>query len=116
MRLKTSKISAFRLWALLLTLGGMGLMILGTAGIVMWGRQGQIIVVIFMVLGLISMMASMAIYFWAGMMSTSTISLECPECGKTTKMLGRTDRCMFCRTILTFDPEYASKDGKTGSA
>ncbi len=106
---KTSKINEFRLWGLLLTMVGMGVMILGTAGIVFWGRKGEVIAGIFLVLGMIGMFASVAVYFWAGMMSTSAVMLECPECGKQTKMLGKTDRCMFCKTILTLDPRYADE-------
>lgn len=105
---KTGKINEFRLWGLLLTLAGMGIMILGTAGILLWGRQGQLIAGIFLILGMISMMGSMAIYFWAGMLSTSAVILECPECGKQTKILGTTDRCMFCKTILTLDPNLSN--------
>lgn len=105
---KSSKINEFRLWGLLLTMGGMALMIVGLAGIVFdWGQFGRIIAAIFMVLGMIGMLGSVAVYFWAGMLSTSTVALECPECGKVTKMLGKTDRCMFCKTVLTFDPKYA---------
>lgn len=82
-------------------------MILGLAGIVFkWGYAGQIMAIIFMVIGMISMLISMGIYFWAGMLSTSAVSLECPECGRQTKILGKTDRCMFCKTILTLDPQY----------
>ncbi|MDF2724175.1 MAG: hypothetical protein K0Q59_3850 [Paenibacillus sp.] len=108
---KSSKLYAFRLWGLLLTLGGMALMIVGLAGVVFhWGRIGTIIAGIFMVFGMISMLASMVIYFWAGMMSTSTTAIECPECGKVTKVVGKTDRCMFCKTVLTFDSRYAPAD------
>lgn len=108
MLFKSSKIYEFRLWGLLLTMGGMALMIVGLAGVVFnWGQIGKIIAAIFMVIGMISMLGSMAIYFWAGMLSTSTVSLECPECGKVTKVLGKTDRCMFCKTVLTFDSRYA---------
>ena len=86
-------------------------MILGLAGIVFnWGVAGKIIAAVFMILGFISIMASMAIYFWAGMMSTSAVVLQCPECGKTTKMIGKTDRCMFCKTILSLDPTHAAKE------
>lgn len=107
MRLKSSKVNEFRLWGLLLTMGGMLLMIVGLAGIVFnWGAVGKIMAGIFMVLGAISMLASMAVYFWAGMMSTSTTVVECPECGKSTKIIGKTDRCMFCRTILSLDPKH----------
>jgi len=106
---KSAKINAFRTWGLLLTMIGMGLMIAGTAGIVFWGVQtGKIIAGIFLVLGMIALMLSMGVYFWAGMLSTSAVMLICPECGCQTKMLGQTDRCMFCKTILTRDPAQAT--------
>ncbi|MDU2240952.1 MAG: YgzB family protein [Paenibacillus sp.] len=105
---KSSKINEFRLWGLLLTMFGMGLMILGTAGIVFWGQSGKVVAAIGLAIGLIAMLASLAIYFWAGMLSTSAVQLECPECHKLTKMLGKTDRCMFCKTILTLDPAQAT--------
>ncbi|MDF2668599.1 MAG: hypothetical protein K0R67_905, partial [Paenibacillus sp.] len=88
----------------------MAIMIVGLAGIVFdWGQAGKLIAAIFMVLGMFVMLGSVAIYFWAGMLSTSAVSLDCPECGRRTKMLGKTDRCMFCKTVLTFDPAYAEK-------
>ncbi|MFB6365052.1 DUF2614 family zinc ribbon-containing protein [Paenibacillus elgii] len=108
MRFKSSKVNEFRLWGLLLTMGGMLLMILGLAGIVFeWGSAGRMLAAVCMVVGAIAMLVSMGIYFAAGMMSTSATVIECPECGKPTKMLGKTDRCMFCKTILTLDPKYA---------
>ncbi|EGL20195.1 MULTISPECIES: DUF2614 family zinc ribbon-containing protein [unclassified Paenibacillus] len=113
MLLKSSKINEFRLWGLLLTMGGMLIMIIGLAGVVFdWGAVGRIIAVIFLILGMISMLGSMAIYFWAGMMSTSAVALDCPECGKRTKMIGKTDRCMFCKTILTVDPSMAPAEAE----
>lgn len=105
---KSAKINEFRLWGLVFTLVGMGIMILGTAGIVLWGQAGKIIAGIFMVFGMIALLISVAVYFWAGMMSTSATMLQCPECGRQTKMLGKTDRCMFCRTMLTLDPAQAT--------
>ncbi|MDQ0063643.1 YgzB family protein [Paenibacillus harenae] len=105
---KSAKINEFRLWGLVFTLVGMGVMILGTAGIVFWGQAGKIIAAIFMVIGMISLLISVAVYFWAGMMSTSATMLQCPECGRPTKMLGKTDRCMYCKTILTLDPAQAT--------
>jgi hypothetical protein len=90
-----------------MTMGGMLLMIIGLAGIVFdWGKAGRIAAVVFMIIGMISMMVSMGIYFWAGMLSTSATVIDCPECGRRTKMLGKTDRCMFCKTILSVDPQY----------
>ena len=97
-----------RTWGLLLVLLGMGIMVFGTSGILLFGNVGKIIAAVFMVLGMISCFASMAIYFYVGMLSTSAPVLECPECGKRTKMLGRTDRCMYCHTILTLDPAFAN--------
>lgn len=108
MKFKSAKINAFRTWGLLLTMVGMGLMIMGTAGIVFWGSAGKVFAGIGLVIGLIALMASMAIYFWAGMLSTSAVQVECPECHKLTKMLGKTDRCMFCHTILTTDLTQAT--------
>lgn len=109
MLLKSSKVNEFRLWGLALIMGGLLIMIVGMAGIVFnWGAIGQVIAAIFLVLGLLSVMVSMGIYFWAGMLSTSAVVIECPECAKPTKMIGKTDRCMFCKTILTLDPELAN--------
>lgn len=108
MLFKTSKINEFRLWGLLLTLIGLSLMIVGLVGVVFnWGVFGKVLAAVFMVLGLLSVMGSMVVYFLAGMMSTSAVILECPECGKQTKMLGKIDRCMFCKTILSMDPKHA---------
>lgn len=105
---RSSKINEFRTWGLLLTMIGMGTMILGTAGIVfLGGAIGKLIAGIFLVIGMIVLLGSVAIYFWAGMMSTSAVIIQCPECNKPTKMIGKTDRCMFCNTILTYDPRYA---------
>ncbi|MFC0213581.1 DUF2614 family zinc ribbon-containing protein [Paenibacillus chartarius] len=110
MRFKSSKVNEFRLWGLLLTMGGMLLMILGLAGIVFnWGQAGKIMAVVFMIIGMISMLLSMGVYFWAGMLSTSATVIVCPECGRQTKLLGKTDRCMYCKTILTLDPKIATE-------
>lgn len=107
--LRSSKANEFRLWGLLLTMGGMLLMIIGLAGIVFdWGAAGRLIAGIFAVLGAISLLVSMGVYFSAGMLSTSAVVIECPECGKATKIIGKTDRCMYCRTILTLDPALAN--------
>ena len=105
---KSAKINEFRLWGMIFTLVGMGVMILGTGGILLFGNVGKIIAAFFLVIGLIALLVSVAIYFWAGVMSTSATMLECPECNRQTKMLGKTDRCMFCKTILTLDPDAAN--------
>ncbi len=68
---KSAKINELRLWGLVFTLVGMGVMILGTGGILLFGNVGKIVAAIFLVLGLISLLVSVAVYFWAGMLSTS---------------------------------------------
>jgi len=109
MRFKTSKMNEFRLWGLVLMLAGMGFMILGTGAIVFSSSPAaRYITGIGLVVGLLTMLGSMAIYFWAGMLSTSATQLQCPECGQWTKMLGKTDRCNHCKTILTLDPAKAT--------
>ncbi|WP_195575282.1 DUF2614 family zinc ribbon-containing protein [Paenibacillus sp. 1001270B_150601_E10] len=113
---RSSKINEFRLWGLLLTMGGMGLMVLGTSGILMWGTSGRLFAAVFMVIGMIALLGSVAVYFAAGMLSTSAMILVCPECGRQTKVLGKTDRCMFCRTMLTFDPDQATEHPQIKSA
>jgi hypothetical protein len=89
------------------------IMILGTAGIVFWGQAGKIFAGIFLGIGAIGLLGSVGIYFYAGMMSTSVKSIVCPECGKATKMLGKTDRCMYCKTMLTLDPTLAQSADQT---
>lgn len=111
---KSSKINEFRLWGLLLTLGGMGLMILGLVGIVyQWGEIAYVIAFIALIIGMICMLGSVAVYMWAGMLSTTARIVECPSCGKHTKVLGKTDRCMLCHSILSFDPKYKEAEQST---
>lgn len=113
---KSAKINEFRLWGMVFTLVGMGIMVLGTGGILLFGDVGKIIAAIFLVLGMIALFISVAIYFWAGMMSTSAKMLQCPECNRQTKMLGTTDRCMYCKTILTLDPNQATTGTEEANA
>jgi hypothetical protein len=99
-----------------MTMGSMLLMIIGLAGLVFdWGQAGRIIAVIFMVIGMLGMLVSMGIYFWAGMLSTTATVIDCPECGRRTKILGKTDRCMFCKTILTLDPALVTGPARPDS-
>lgn len=115
MKWKTSKISTMRTWGLLLVLLGLGLCVLGTSGIILFGQTGKIIAAVFMVIGIISCFVSMGVYFWIGMLSTNAPVIECPECGKNTKMLGETDRCMYCHTVLTWNPALANSSASEQS-
>jgi hypothetical protein len=82
--------------------------------IVMYGgiffRSSPILMTICMLLGLLFIIASTVVYFWIGMLSTRTVQVICPGCGKTTKILGRVDMCMYCNEPLTLDPNLEGKE------
>lgn len=105
--LSVSKINRARTWGLALILIGMGIMVLGMAGIVFkWGDFGRILAYISIFIGMLSILMSMAVYFWAGMISTNAAVVQCPRCDKITKVVGLNDCCMYCHTHLSFDPQY----------
>lgn len=85
---------------------GLGLVFLGVI-VMYFGFLWPKAMVFFFVLGVIVMLSSFGIYFWAGILSSQAIKVECPECGRITKMLGKTDECMYCKTKLSFDRKYA---------
>lgn len=57
----------------------------------------------FFILGLLMMIVSIGIYFRMGAISMRIPQVQCPNCGKNTKILGREDGCMFCRTPIQID-------------
>ena len=101
----SSKINKIRSFALSLVFIGF---------IIMYGgiffRNSPIIATIFMVLGLLSIVASTVVYFWIGMLSTKAVQVVCPSCNKPTKVLGRVDMCMYCNEPLTLDPNLEGKE------
>lgn len=100
----SSKINKIRTFALSLIFIGFIIMYAG-----IFFRTSPVIMTIFMLLGLVFIIASTIIYFWIGMLSTKTIQVICPNCGKPTKMLGKVDMCMYCREPLTLDPKLEGK-------
>jgi hypothetical protein len=101
----SSKINKIRTFALSLIFIGF---------IVMYGgiffRSNPILMTIFMILGLLFIVASTVVYFWIGLLSTRTVQVTCPNCQKQTKMLGRVDICMYCNEPLTLDQNLEGKD------
>ncbi|MCT8136961.1 hypothetical protein H1D32_03845 [Anaerobacillus sp. CMMVII] len=101
----SSKINKFRTIALSLVFIGI---------IIMYGgiffQTSPLLMTIFMVLGFLSIIISTIIYFWVGMISTKTVQVVCPSCGKSTKMLGRVDACMYCDEPLTLDKNLEGKE------
>ena len=78
-----SKINKIRTFALLLVFIGFIIMYIG-----LLFRNHPLIMTIFMMLGLLSCIAS---------------AIICPTCNRETKMLGRVDICMYCNEALTLD-------------
>ena len=101
----SSKINKIRTFALSLIFIGF---------IVMYGgiyfHNQPIVMTSLMILGLLFIIASTIVYFWIGMLSTRTIQVMCPNCGKPTKMLGRVDICMYCQETLTLDRQLEGKE------
>lgn len=102
---KSSKINNIRTFALSLLFIGF---------IIMYGgvffREHKIVMTIFMLVGFLAIIGSTVVYFWIGMLSTKTIQVVCPNCNKTTKMLGKVDICMYCNEPLTLDPSLEGKE------
>ncbi|MEK5139798.1 YgzB family protein [Priestia sp. FSL W8-1185] len=101
----SSKINKIRTFALSLIFIGF---------IVMYGgiffKSSMWLMTIFMLLGLLCIIASTVVYFWIGMLSTKAVQVTCPTCNKHTKMLGRVDLCMYCNEPLTLDPALDGKE------
>lgn len=100
-----SKINKIRTFALSLIFIGF---------IIMYGaiifREHKWVAMIFIVLGMLSIISSTVVYAWIGLLSTKAVMVECPNCHKHTKMLGRVDMCMFCNEPLTLDKSLEGKE------
>jgi membrane glycosyltransferase len=101
----SNKINKIRTFALSLVFLGILVMYIG-----IFFRTHEVIMVLAMILGFLCIIASTAVYFWIGMISTRAIPVVCPECGKPTKVLGRVDACMHCDQPLTLDRSLEGKE------
>lgn len=100
-----SKINKIRTFALSLVFIGFIIMYVG----LLFKNIGWLML-LFMILGTISIILSSVVYFWIGMLSTRAVVIICPTCEKQTKMLGRVDACMHCRQPLTLDKSLEGKE------
>lgn len=100
-----NKINRIRSFALSLVFLGVVIMYAG-----IFFRKYEIVMLIFMVLGMLSIIASTLIYAWIGSLSTRAAQVVCPNCGGLTKMIGRVDMCGHCREPLTMDPSLEGKE------
>lgn len=100
-----NKINRIRTFALSLVFIGVVIMYMG-----IFFRSNEIVMLIFMLLGVVAIIASTVVYAWIGALSTKAAQITCPNCGKETKMLGRVDMCGHCREPLTLDPSLEGKE------
>ena len=105
MKKYSSKINKIRSFALSLIFIGFVIMYGG-----IFFRENIILVSIFMGIGLLCVIGSTIVYAWIGLLSTRAVQVECPSCGKWTKILGRVDICMYCNEPLTLDPSLEGKE------
>ncbi|WP_246943095.1 YgzB family protein [Bacillus pinisoli] len=101
----SNKINKIRTFALSLIFIGFIVMYIG-----IFFRSNVWVISIFMMLGLLFIIASTIVYFWIGMLSTKTVLVTCPNCEKPTKILGRVDMCMYCNEPLTLDPNLEGQE------
>lgn len=101
----SSKINKFRTFALVLVFVGIFIMYGG-----LFVQASPWLMTTFMVIGFLCIILSTVVYFWIGMISTKTVQVVCPTCGKQTKILGRVDACMYCDEPLTLDRSLEGKE------
>lgn len=100
----SGKLNKIRTFALLLIFVGLGVMYIGF----LW----KSLMALFFILGMLFVLGSVGIYFWIGILSTHSVRVNCPSCGKVTKILGKKDECMHCKAILSLDPKDAPSESK----
>ena len=108
----SGKLNKLRTFALVFMFAGLALMYIGYAFFA--GYFGNFLKnsIAFMtttiIIGFFLIMISTIIYATTGMISQTSTQVVCPTCGKVTKMLGKTDHCMFCNQGITLDPNEAT--------
>lgn len=100
-----NKINRIRSFALSLVFIGVVIMYAG-----IFFKNYPIVMMFFMILGVLSIIASTVTYAWIGAISTRATQVECPNCGGVTKIVGRVDMCGHCREPLTMDPSLEGKE------
>ena len=101
----SNKIKRIRGYALIMIFAGMIIMYMGVFFV-----QIPWLFAIFIILGIIPLILSVVIYFWVGIISTRTLVVQCPNCEKHTKILGRVDYCTHCNEPLTIDKSLEGQE------
>lgn len=105
MERKTNKIKRIRGYALVMVFAGLIIMYLGV-----FFREIPWLFGLFILIGFIPMLLSVVIYFWVGIISAKVITVQCPNCERPTRILGRVDYCYFCKEPLTVDRELEGEE------
>lgn len=105
---KSNKIKRIRGYALALIFAGMIIMYLGV-----FFREIPWLFGLFIIIGFLPIILSFIIYFWVGLVSTRTITVQCPNCEGYTKILGKVDYCQHCKEPLTIDKDLEGKEFNT---
>ncbi|HET7579318.1 MAG TPA: DUF2614 family zinc ribbon-containing protein [Bacillales bacterium] len=102
---KASKINRIRTFALSLVFIGFFIMYLG-----IFAHSYPWVMYSLMILGFFAVLSSSGVYAWVGMLSTKAVIVQCPNCDKATKVLGRVDICMSCKQPLTLDKDLEGEE------
>ncbi len=105
MKPRKNKINRIRSFALSLVFIGVVIMYAG-----IFFRKYEIVMLLFMVIGMLAVISSAIVYAWIGSLSTRAAQVVCPNCGGLTKMIGRVDMCGHCREPLTMDRSLEGKE------
>lgn len=109
---RLSKIKRIRTWGNWGMGIGIGLMYLGLAGFFgylgSWLAQSHLSFTILLIIGFALVLFSTVLFMISGMVSTTVPQVECPQCNKVTKMLGKEDACMYCGQPLRLEDEPPS--------
>lgn len=97
----SGKLNKLRSYAMLILILGVGVMYLAILA-----KPYPILMAILMMLGFLIVILAASSYFWTGLLSNKAALVKCPSCGKTTKMLGTNDECMFCKQKISLDPKF----------
>lgn len=97
----SGKLNKLRSYAMIILIIGVAVMYLAILA-----RSYPILMAILMVIGFLIVIFAATSYFWTGLLSSRATLVECPSCGKVTKMIGKYDECMYCKQKITLDPNY----------
>lgn len=112
----SGKLNKFRNLALGLVFLGFIIMYVGYMAFSGWfGSFFEQKIMIFgtmLIIGFFFLIGSSFMYMWVGMLSTKAVQVQCPKCGKVTKIVGLRDECMFCKQKLSIDPKDAPQNNE----